>query len=455
MPLFGKSKPKSPPKKLEQKHLSGAPQLLGSDTANEVYKTSYKQGKGFGGNNDTGYFKEDTDMTVSKYAVGASSLAQGMGLGGLIPETKFGHHNITGSDGKKRKNVKGAVSAGANGDALGEDVWDTEMTQSVQAMRDAGLGEQEINDTFSNMYKKKGDRWFANSGVEVNEIDLKNPDTQKGLNQLQWFDSLIGNVDRHKCNILVDDNGKVSGIDNDLAFGAGQQAKNDTGGANENFAKGQDEKYLGLPEMIDQDTANKLLALDQKQIKKLLNPKGSKKKDKFNKDELQQTYDRLAEIQAKVQQMQQDGKIVQQWDDTTYQSQVNEDLTGRKTQFNKNPVAGSYLQRHHKDMAGAKDTNNPSLWRKGQRQQDTTPAPPQPVQQVQQPQPVQQPVQQPAPTKPVSSKPPSYPPPLPPRRSPKIEPPVDVKQMGGPDAKPVLKRRPTPKVLQNSPWKGM
>ena len=227
MPLFGKKKnkgPKSGPKNLRNKHLESTPQLLGGDSANEVYKTTYKDGKGISGSK-TGYFKEDGPATIAKYAVGSSNLAQGLGLGDLVAETRYGKHDLVGSDGKKRKGVRGAVSKGAPGVALGDTVWDDDKTAVVQQARDQGLTEDDIQMAFSNMYKQRGDQWFANSGTEINEIDLSNPETQKGLNQLQWFDALIGNTDRHSGNILVDPaTGKVVGIDNDLAFGKGHKA---------------------------------------------------------------------------------------------------------------------------------------------------------------------------------------------------------------------------------------
>lgn len=388
MPLFGKKKNKGPkpgPKNLRNKHLESTPQLLGGDSANEVYKTTYKDGKGISGSK-TGYFKEDGPATIAKYAVGSSNLAQGLGLGDLVAETRYGKHDLVGSDGKKRKGVRGAVSKGAPGVALGDTVWDDDKTAVVQQARDQGLTEDDIQMAFSNMYKQRGDQWFANSGTEINEIDLSNPETQKGLNQLQWFDALIGNTDRHSGNILVDPaTGKVVGIDNDLAFGKGHKAfdyeEEQTG-----WEKGHDEKYLGLPSLIDRELADKLLALDAKKLEKLLNPKGTKKKDKFTEDEIKDTLERLTRIQAKVQQMIKDEQVVDNWDDSTYQAQINEDLTDRQHAGNKDPVAGSYLQRHHTYMEKAKDTNDPMYWRKGHRAEDTTPAP---VQQAPQPQPPQ------------------------------------------------------------------
>lgn len=383
--LFGKKKP---PKHLKDKHLNQPAQSLGGTTANEVYKTSYKNKKGFEGSN-TGYFKEDTPDTVSKYAVGASSLAKGMGFGGLIPETKFATHSLTDRYGNQRDKVTGAVSAGAPGESLMENVFDTDVHNTfTQQMAGKSDDEVDFGARVAN-YKNVGGRWMGHSGDEINDIDLSNPTTQKGLNDLQWFDSLIGNADRHGGNILVDPaTGQVSGIDNDLSFGTGQFAKMGKN-VDEDFVKGRDAKYLGLPSMLDKSTAEKLMALDDKKLAKMLNPKGTPKDQKFTEKELQQTYDRLEVIKAKVQEMTDNDELVDQWDDSTYQKAINEDTSGRATSWNKDPY-GSYVQRQHKQLEEARDTGKGNMWRKGHRTADTTPAP-------QPPQPAQPPARTPPP----------------------------------------------------------
>ena len=50
------------------------------------------------------------------------------------------------------------------------------------------------------------------------------PRIQKGLSDLQLFDAISGQVDRHAGNIYVDpETGTVTGIDDDRAFGQGQK----------------------------------------------------------------------------------------------------------------------------------------------------------------------------------------------------------------------------------------
>lgn len=90
--IFGK-KVDANPASMNDTHLKKvAP--LGADTANPVYKTEYKEDSTLGGATD-GFFKQDSQDTRARNAVGASRLAQGLNLG-LIPETRFAEHKLPG-----------------------------------------------------------------------------------------------------------------------------------------------------------------------------------------------------------------------------------------------------------------------------------------------------------------------------------------------------------------------
>jgi hypothetical protein len=388
MPWFGKKRNKGPqppqaPTKYKDKHLEKGfkPQTLGAGTENEVFKTRYKDK--YSPTGKEGYFKEDSENSPAKYAVGASRLAQGIGLGHLIPETSFAEHTITDRRGKKRT-AKGAMSLRAPGESLGNPVVE-DQTERALAMNEGVLpSDREVDDMWSG-WQKRGDRMFTHVGFEVADFDLSASHTQKQLNQLQWFDALIRNADRHPGNILFDPTtGNISGIDNDLSFGKGFREDDDR------FAEGVNDKFLGLPSLIDQETADMLLSLTPQRIAELLNPKGTKKSQKFTKKELQQTYDRLDTIQKVVRQKVQNGEIVKQWDKSTYDQQIQE-KPGKGVD---STIYRSYLSRHHHQLNAAKDTSNPASWRRGHQQEDTTPAPIQPVQQTQ-PAPVQSTAPQP------------------------------------------------------------
>lgn len=364
MGWFGKSKKKTSkapvtPDSFGQKHLESAPQSIGQDSANEVFKVNYKGKHAFGDGETSGYFKPDGDMAPAKNAVAASRLASGMGWGDLIPETRYGTHDVTSHTGEKKKKLTGAVSKAATGEATMSPVFDTLNTVYT------GSG----NDTT----KVKNGQAFDLSGFEMNDLDMSRPETQKQLNQLQWFDALIGNQDRHGANILIDPaTGKVTGIDNDLAFGRGEKTTDWQGkDASDTYKSGRTTKFLGLPSQIDEETANKLLGLDNDTVASLINPEGGPG-EKLSDEELQQVYDRLALIQSEVQAKVDSGSLVDAWDDTTYQDALSEQ-TGQNHWGDE--ISRSYVQRHAKSMEKASDTSNPDWWVKGRRTETTTPAP--------------------------------------------------------------------------------
>lgn len=370
MPLFGKSKNKAPkaPSVYKDKHLDkGAkPQSLGGGTENEVFKTRYKDKHS--PVEKSGYFKEDTDKARAKYGVGASRLAAGMGLGSLIPETSFAEHRITDPTTGKKRNAKGAMSLQAPGESLGSPVIGDQTARALMMNGGSLPGHQEVEQAWTG-WSRRGDKMFTAEGFEVSDTDLSAGHTQKQLNQLQWFDALIGNRDRHAGNILVDPKtGNVSGIDNDLSFSNGINTGDD------GFLDGTNDKYLGLPSLLDEETANMLLGLSPKAIAGMLNPKGTKKSQKFSDEELQQTYARLAEIQKSVQGKLDTGDLVKQWDQSTYDKQIQE----KSKKGVDSTIYGSYIGRQGSLVSKAKDTSNPDSWRRGHRVGDTTPVP-QPV----------------------------------------------------------------------------
>jgi hypothetical protein len=389
---------------LRDKDLKGGPQTLGNTTANQVYKVQYKRGKGFSGKgSDSGYLKEDTDDTRARYAVSASNLARGIGMGDLIPDTQFANHTVTDRSGTQRE-IFGAVSREAKGEALTSPIYDTDVHDQFMSTISDGESDEEIAASAEfKGYKNVGGRWMGMSGNEVNDIDLSRGNTQKGLNDLQWFDALIGNADRHGGNILVDrETGKVSGIDNDLSFGLGNFAKSGNK-VDDTFVNGRDDKFLGLPSLIDKKTAKTLLKLNEKKIRKLLSPKGMPDDQKLSEREIKQVLERLEVIQDHIRGLEKSGGVVSKWDQTTYQKQLDEDVASRATAWNKNPIGGSYIQRQAKYLEKAKDQSNPDFWRKGHRTEDVAPVQPTPqVAQTQAPtQPSPQPTKVQPPTQPT------------------------------------------------------
>ena len=452
MPLFGKKKA---PAAYSDKHLNGAPQSIGQDSANEVFKVNYDQKYAMSGGQTAGFFKPDATMAPAKNAVAASRLAQKLGWGNLIPETKFATHDVTNQFGETKQGVKGAVSKAAKGQATRDVIFDTYMPDHKGGGNDGVKVRPDGNA-------------YGLSGFAMNDVDMTRSNTQQQLNQLQWFDALIGNEDRHGSNIMIDpETGDVTGIDNDLSFGDGIAAKNYKGEEMTSFTQGRDNKYLGLPEQLDEQTAKKLLSLTPKKLAKILNPKGAPDDEKMSDRELQQAYDRLEAIQAEVRRQKEAGTLIKKWDQSTYDAAINQqqgqDHWGRT-------FARNYVQRHHLDMQKARDTSNSDYWVKGDRA-NTAPGsmptkapwtaptksgsggtsssylgtarkpPAQPAPNTQTPTPSSTPPNKPLPPLPVGATTGGGP-----RRRPLPTPPGTTPQLG---------RRPTPKVLQNSPFKGL
>src|SRR5690606_34272735 len=140
-------------------HLAGghAPQSIGHATANEVFKVRYDQQYAMRGGETAGYFKRDSNVSApAKNAVAASLLAKRLGWEDLIPETHWASHQLGGNQGAGAPAVSGAVSKAAPGETLASKVKATP----------GGKG-----------------------GDEFLDVDLSRSNTQRQLNQLQWFDA--------------------------------------------------------------------------------------------------------------------------------------------------------------------------------------------------------------------------------------------------------------------------
>ena len=82
------------------------------------------------------------------------------------------------------------------------------------------------------------------------------------MNDLQWNDALTGQVDRHGGNIFISNKGKVTGIDNDAAFGSKNSDSPDDLVSKGGLATVNKESHAkGLPSMIDHATAQKYRGL--------------------------------------------------------------------------------------------------------------------------------------------------------------------------------------------------
>lgn len=291
---------------------------LPSNTANKVYKVRYNRKLGKT-NTKTGYFKPLSDpdaggegdpYTLDSVARSRAlyKLSEKLGLK-ILAKEKVATHTI--GEGANQRVVKGSLSADVTG---------------AQPLRRDG---------------------------RPTNADLSKPETQKGLSDLQLFDALTGQRDRHAGNIYVHPvTGKVTGIDEDLSLSAGvkpmvrteQRLRQYGEGA---FRKGMQDpdtaaegelKYLGLPSLVDKSTAKKFLELTPQKLQAHLTLNNE---HPLSAEDMQKAQDRLGMVQEHLTRLRTDNQLVTRWDDTTYGRARDEpDFTDAR-----NPLPRSYLKR--------------------------------------------------------------------------------------------------------------
>ncbi len=132
------------------------------------------------------------------------------------------------------------------------------------------------------------------------------PILQKGMNKLQIFDAICGQLDRHQGNWYVDMDPKtgkvrgIKGIDLDMSFGSDQTDPK----------KAVGENYLGLPEQMDAEFANRLLLVLPQDIRNAL-------KGLLSDDEIESTIRRFEAVKVAIKKAEQNNKLIEKWDEQT------------------------------------------------------------------------------------------------------------------------------------------
>jgi len=274
---------------------AGATTLTG--TLNPVDRMQLKPKLEFGTGDSTVFFKaDDPAQPTSQYAVASTRLARFLGMPNLIAHNAFA----------KLRNVHGVVSGNANGVQLRKAEYDTEKVYP-----DPGAPESEKDDwAAQSQFVKRDGRYYAMSELIYQWVDLKDPRIQKGMSDLQLFDAISGQVDRHTGNVFVDiATGEVTGIDDDLSFARGTRPDE------------QDQprdKYAGLPALVDVTTANRILALNPGDLRTELESRTNDVRE-LTDEEIRDAQLRLQGVQAHLRTLRQNGALVTAWDDATYQ----------------------------------------------------------------------------------------------------------------------------------------
>jgi hypothetical protein len=267
---------------------------------------------------------------VSQYAVASTRLARFLGMPEVIARNAFA----------RVKGSSGVVSGAVPGSPLVKHKHDREMKPPKNASR-----QQIAAWVKHNQLEERGGKYYAMSQEIYEWIDFSDPRIQKGMSDLQLFDAITGQLDRHGGNIFIDpQTGQVSGIDDDKSFGEGMLVANqgNTGG-----------KYAGLPALVDKDTAERILALDPTNLPEELLWRVNDSEE-LTEQEIEDAVRRFVGVQLHVRQLQKNGALIGQnntsWNDATYQ-QALQDPTS------------SYLGRSAKDLDDAirKAANDPDF----------------------------------------------------------------------------------------------
>jgi hypothetical protein len=252
----------------------------------------------------TVYFKpHDGGMAPSQYAVASVRLARFLGMEKVISHNAFA----------TIRNQKGVVSGTVPGAPLRTLEHNNEIPAPAEAKTRPEI-DLWLQGMGSRVVEKDG-KFFELTGSVYNWVDLKDPDIQKGMSDLQLFDAISGQRDRHAGNIFIDpDTGKVTGIDDDLSFGKGTSP--------DDLAKSND-KYPGLPSLVDKATAERILRLRPENLKAFLAHRENDLRD-LTPEEIRDAQTRLSNVQTYLRKLQASGALVETWDDNTYQEAMQD-----------------------------------------------------------------------------------------------------------------------------------
>jgi hypothetical protein len=289
----------------------GSSQALNSGTANSVFKVRTKESIG-NSDTDRGFFKPDDEsftteqgISMSNRAVASSKLNKYLGFNN-IAENVYAEH----------QGQKGSVAAKVRGSPLFE------------------------------MIRENG----GLKGYHYNSPDMQDPKIQQGMSDLQLFDFITGQGDRHGGNIYVDnETGDVSGIDDDIAFGSDMAIFQRERDDEQLGTTDPDMKFAGLPELIDKRTAKRILGKKAKNLPKQL-------KGHLSDQEIKTTQARLRFVKAELKKRKKNKTLVNKWDRDTYDQTMSQ--AGRPGFMNRQTgkqeyYYRSYLRRHEEARQGA------------------------------------------------------------------------------------------------------
>ncbi len=279
---------------------------------------------------------------LSARAVASSRLDKHLGLNVLAEEQFASHVNPKGAL------EHGAVSAEAfdgEGVPLSKNYFETPSARDAAKESPSSHKKVKGKTKAENQYFKltRNERLGVDWSDPAN-IDWKNPETsarmattQKSFADLGLMDAITNQKDRHSGNIYLNPKtGLVKGIDNDLAFGQkvrdGDAALKPLTAEEYHSERRQNfgDRSVGLPSLIDVETAQRVLKLKGKDLDKILNDH-QKNHEQLNPAEIEATKRRLKAVKNHIKQLQKDKKLVGQeggayekgWNQDTFNDTIN------------------------------------------------------------------------------------------------------------------------------------
>jgi len=309
-------------KKVKDKHLRGGMRSLGGGTANDVYKVKYDRQIGSSGTNE-GFWKA-TGAHGRAASMASSRLDQALGTNMISQDIEAEHTSTStvvdaGGDYEETSKKMGITSGLVKGEALKDSKYEDVTDQLAGAygedyaglkalLAGPGMGGKRLDEENQRIEQYVGD--------ELLDADFSHPETQRGMANLQLLDYLTAQRDRHEGNIFIDpDTGKVSGIDNDLSFGEGEDR--------DNFVKGGvgGDKVEGMPQQVDAQLGLRVLFMTEAEFLKIL--EGHKDDSAHLSNEAKEAaLDRLRALKDHIDDLYMNDELVHQWTDDTYDEAV-------------------------------------------------------------------------------------------------------------------------------------
>ena len=169
---------------------------------------------------------------------------------------------------------------------------------------------------------------------------------QKSLSDLQIMDAITGQLDRRLANLFIDHDGKVTGIDNDMAFG--YRGNDPSSRLTNQFERDPQGRLVYRQNLIDAVTAEKVLAMNEAEFRRLLQgrPDDPARLADESDRAIEMAVERFGAVQDRIRQLKAEGKLITEWNDRTYQAALSE---------TSNPSRSTnYLYYLHSRMEGAR-----------------------------------------------------------------------------------------------------